>query len=71
MMHGTMKGQSQQHLWYVGNDLIGHTTGVEGVLQRHPSLQALSETLENQSRPLLDTTVLSIPGDVDEISLLY
>ncbi len=33
------------YLWYVGHDLIRHSTGVQNVLQRHPSLQALSETL--------------------------
>lgn len=50
MTHGILKGQPLFYLWYVGNDLIGHTTGVEGVFQRHPSLETLSETLEESSQ---------------------
>lgn len=47
MMQDTTKGQSEYDLGYVGDDLVGHPADVEGVLQRHPSLQTLSEALEN------------------------
>lgn len=38
------------HLWYVGNDLISHTTGIKSVLQGHSSLEALGETLKGNNK---------------------
>lgn len=36
---------SKLYLWYVGNNLISHTTGIKRVLEGHSSLETLSETL--------------------------
>lgn len=41
------------HLWYVGDDLVGHAAGVQRVLQGHPSLETLSETLRITATVLL------------------
>lgn len=53
------------YLWYVGDDLIGHAAAVQRVLQGHPSLETLSETLQITAAVLLVTprSSASVPSN--------